>query len=428
MRAVQSGDLVLHLVDNKGFAGVSVVDSPVSDSFQGVEGSEWGLQPSYRVSLRDFQELDPPLPREDFLEAPEGTAELRRVFQKVQGKGLFFNRKMTLRQGAYLTKAPRELVAALNRIYHKLYGQAIPHLDAIGLDSDDSDYTLDDALEDLFVDRKDFVEMLELLRMKKNIILQGPPGTGKTFIARRLAYALLGVEDKDRVQFVQFHQSYSYEDFVEGYRPQGEKGFALRSGVFYTFSRSASNDSQRDFVLVIDEINRGNLSKIFGELMMLVEPDKRSPAWSIRLAYSDEPFYVPPNLYLIGLMNTADRSLAMVDYALRRRFTFFDLKPQFSSPSFKSSLIERGTAEDLAEAIVRRFVILNEDIAQDDANLGSGFCIGHSFFCSDVSQSALDQAWYFRIIRTEIAPLLREYWFDNKERAEAAIARLLEPV
>jgi hypothetical protein len=430
MRAVQPGDLVLHLVDNKHFTGVSRVASPVDSAFQGVEDSEYGLQPSYRVSLDDYRELDPSLQREDFLEAPEGAAELRRVQQACEGKGLFFNRKMTLRQGAYLTSAPEELVEALNRIYYNLYGKTLPHLDILGLDADNppsSKYTVEDALEGIFTDRAHFVEMLDLLRLKKNIILQGPPGTGKTFVARRLAYALLGAEDKDRVQFIQFHQSYSYEDFVEGYRPQPDKGFTLKPGIFYTFRKTAVDDSKRDYVFVIDEINRGNLSKIFGELMMLIEYDKRSPAWSVRLAYSDNPFYVPPNLYLIGLMNTADRSLAMVDYALRRRFIFFDLKPQFGSPAFMPWLLERGASQKLVNAILGRMGALNEVIAKDTTNLGPGFCIGHSFFCSD-DQTVLDEAWYYRVIRTEIAPLLREYWFDNVKRADEEVTRLMEPL
>jgi MoxR-like ATPase len=276
------------------------------------------------------------------------------------------------------------------------------------------------------MERTSFLEVMELLRAKKNAILQGPPGTGKTFVARRIAYALLGMEDSDRFQFVEFHQSYSYEDFIEGYRPQGEKGFLLKLGVFRKFSEAAATDSKRAYVLVIDEINRGNLSKIFGELLMLIEHDKRSPAWSVRLAYSDQPFYVPANLYIIGLMNTADRSLAMVDYALRRRFAFFDLKPQFSSPAFKLSLIERGASENLASKIVIRMLGVNEQIAKDKTNLGPGFCIGHSFFCSDGADAVLDDAWYSRVIRTEIAPLLREYWFDDSKRAEDEIARLLE--
>lgn len=430
MRAIKPGDLVLHLVDNKYFKGVSKVASPVDSNFRGVEGSEWSNQPSYRISLDDYRELDPLLPREDFLEAPEGAAELRRVQEACEGKGLFFNKKMTLRQGAYLTTAPEELVAALNRIYHGLYEKNLPHIGTLGLDADNppsSTYTVDDALEGVFIDREQFAEMLELLTLKKNIILQGPPGTGKTFVARRLAYALLKAEDKERFQFIQFHQSYSYEDFVEGYRPQPDKSFALKPGTFSTFRKTAVDDSKRDYVFVIDEINRGNLSKIFGELMMLIEYDKRSPAWSVRLAYSDSPFYVPPNLYLIGLMNTADRSLAMVDYALRRRFIFFDLKPQFTSSAFMPWLLERGASQKLVNAIVDRMGAMNELIAKDTTNLGAGFCIGHSFFCSD-DQPVLDENWYYRVIRTEIAPLLREYWFEDSKRADEAIARLMEPL
>jgi 5-methylcytosine-specific restriction enzyme B len=183
--------------------------------------------------------------------------------------------------------------------------------------------------------------MLLLLDTKKNIILQGPPGVGKTFIARRLAYALLEGEDERRVKFVQFHQSYSYEDFIEGYRPSDGRS-VLRKGLFREFCKTAIDDSGRDYVLVIDEINRGNLSKIFGELLMLIEPDKRSPAWNVQLAYSGDDFYVPANLHFIGLMNTADRSLAMVDYALRRRFTFFTLEPKFQSSTFSKHLEDLG--------------------------------------------------------------------------------------
>jgi hypothetical protein len=286
-------------------------------------------------------------------------------------------------------------------------------------------YTIDDAMRGIFLDRADFEEMLLLLRTKKNVVLQGPPGVGKTFIAHRLAYALLKVADPKRVTSVQFHQSYSYEDFIEGYRPT-DGGFALRKGLFRKFCEMAASDNGHDYVLVIDEINRGNLSKIFGELLMLVEHDKRSPEWAMQLAYSGTEFNVPGNVHLIGLMNTADRSLAMVDYALRRRFTFFALEPQFDSPTFSEFLVHRGAPITLVAAIVSRFGTLNKKISEDTTNLGSGFCIGHSFFCSFGSPMTLDENWYQRVVRTEVAPLLREYWFDKPKAAQDAIDRLLE--
>jgi hypothetical protein len=231
-------------------------------------------------------------------------------------------------------------------------------------------------------------------------------------------------KDPDRLGFVQFHQSYSYEDFVEGYRPTST-GFELKPGKFVEFCRKAEADPARDYVFAIDEINRGNLSKILGELMLLIEHDKRSPEWAMALGSGKAPFHVPSNVFLLGLMNTADRSLAVVDYALRRRFAFVDLAPNLSSPKFKAQLLLSGVGENVAVHLLDQFGALNEEIAGDTANLGPGFVIGHSFFCTGPADGESDVAWYARVVRTEIAPLLREYWFDAPSKAEHWTNRLL---
>jgi len=240
----------------------------------------------------------------------------------------------------------------------------------------------------------------------------------------------MGFRDPSRVRTVQFHQSYSYEDFVQGYRPDGNRGFILKSGLFLEFCERALSDPNEIYVFIIDEINRGNLSKIFGELLLLVEGDKRSPDWATKLAYAtsaEERFYVPPNVYVLGLMNTADRSLSMVDYALRRRFAFVTLKPEFECEAFSEMLQSRGAASEMIERIVSRMVALNSEIAADKANLGPGYCIGHSFFVSDAADLAHDAAWYQRVVETEILPLLDEYWFDDPARAAEWRERLLTP-
>ncbi|MGO1372341.1 MAG: AAA family ATPase [Senegalia sp. (in: firmicutes)] len=256
-----------------------------------------------------------------------------------------------------------------------------------------------------------------LLNRKKNIILQGPPGVGKTFIAKRLAYSIIGKEDETKIEMIQFHQSYSYEDFIMGYRPSGN-GFELKEGPFYKFCKEAEEDLENDYYFIIDEINRGNLSKIFGELMMLVENNKRGE--EISLTYSDESFSVPENVYIIGMMNTADRSLAIIDYALRRRFSFFDIEPTFESDGFKNLLIGKGMDEALIQTIKTRINYINSEI-ENDVNLGKGFKIGHSYFCDYDKR----EDWYEEVIKYEIAPLIREYWFDEEDKAKSYIEGLL---
>lgn len=270
----------------------------------------------------------------------------------------------------------------------------------------------------MFLDKNELRSLQELIKLKKNIILQGAPGVGKTFVARRLAYLMMGEKDKTRVEFIQFHQNYTYEDFIMGYKPNEDGGFILRRGVFYNFCRKAKADPTNDYFFIIDEINRGNLSKIFGELLMLIESDYRGEEHAVKLSYSDELFYVPNNVYIIGMMNTADRSLAMIDYALRRRFSFFDMRPGFDSDEFKK--YQERLNNKQFDAIIEEIKRLNDTIEKDDS-LGAGFCIGHSYFCN---QTIYNKFWMMNVIMYDIKPTLEEYWFDNKVKCNTQIEAL----
>ena len=270
-------------------------------------------------------------------------------------------------------------------------------------------YTKADFLSEVYMTEERYDALSGVLQNKLNIIPQGAPGVGKTFAARRLAWSIMGEKNDSRIEFVQFHQNYSYEDFMMGYKPAGDS-FELKYGIFYRFCQKAQNQPDKPFFFIIDEINRGNMSKIFGELLMLIEKDYRGT--KATLAYNGMPFSVPKNLYIIGMMNTADRSLAMIDYALRRRFSFFDIEPGFDSHGFLA--YQNSLNNDTLNALIAKVKDLNNEIALDKS-LGKGFCIGHSYFCG---RTNCTEEWLRAVVDYDILPMLREYWFDETNKLQ----------
>ena len=301
----------------------------------------------------------------------------------------------------------------------KRKGEPVPEIDLSKYYKKKIDlkYTKKDFLNDVFITESEYDKLRSLILRKKNIILQGAPGVGKTFSVKRLAYSIIGEKNESRICMVQFHQNYSYEDFIMGYRPNDSGGFELQSGVFYNFCIRCQENPDKPYFFIIDEINRGNLSKIFGELLMLIETDKRGEKHKLNLVYESKPFFIPENLHIIGMMNTADRSLAMIDYALRRRFSFYTMQPAFENED-KNGFGDYTSKIDcnLYHTVIVKIRELNS-VIRKDTTLGKGFEIGHSYFAPE-DISVIDDEWVRNVVEYEIIPLIEEYWFDNDKKLD----------
>lgn len=364
----KKGDMVIayEATPTKAIVGICVIEEELKDNILKVKKLETLVNPIPYTEIQDIEELA----KMEYKQNPQGS--------------LF-----ALTENEY--NIIIDIVRESNPVFKK----------------DVSKYTKYNFLNDVYITDNEYDKLVNLLYRKKNVILQGAPGVGKTYMAKRLAYSIIGEKDNERIKCIQFHQSYSYEDFIEGFRPT-ETTYKLEKGIFYNFCKLAENNPDKPYFFIIDEINRGNLSKIFGELLMLIECDKRGE--KLNLAYSKIGFSVPNNLYIIGMMNTADRSLALIDYALRRRFAFYKVKPAFENEKFMQykDNLDSAKFNKLIELIEMINIEINKDLS-----LGEGFEIGHSYFCEldNVTDEDIES-----IITYEIVPLIEEYWFDDMDK------------